>query len=265
MLKKVLCLLLVTLVSGAMLTVDVADAARRSRAVRLRPSSKTVTQQPARTTTSSTTAQTQSSAAATSSSSAATTRTTTTPSTSSTAAQTAPAATTTTSAPAATAAPTAQTAYGQRTAMPGQTAAPAAQSQGSGLGGTLLGAGAGLVGGYMLGSALSGPDAAAAAAPGDAATAAPAGAEGAQPLPAQAQPAAPAVAPSPVAALLGYDTASYCTQLSQGDAGLLQQCTAAEAEAAAAFRSCVAMSSGLNGIGSYEVLLRCLRAAPATR
>ena len=154
--------------------------------------------------------------------------------------------------------------------MPGQTAAPAAQSQGSGLGGTLLGAGAGLVGGYMLGSALSGPDAAAAAAPGDAAaaaaaTAAPAGAEGAQPLPAQAQPAAPAVAPSPVAALLGYDTASYCTQLSQGDAGLLQQCTAAEAEAAATFRSCVAMSSGLNGIGSYEVLLRCLRAAPATR
>ncbi|HIU17441.1 MAG TPA: hypothetical protein IAB01_03200 [Candidatus Avidesulfovibrio excrementigallinarum] len=136
----------------------------------------------------------------------------------------------------------------------GQRVAPA-PSQGSSIGSTLLGVGAGAVGGYMLGSALSGPDAATAAD-----TVAPAEPEGAQPQPAGQPAAAPApAAPSPVSALLGYDTASYCAQISQGNAELLQQCTAAENEAAAAFRSCVAMSSGLNGIGSYEVLLRCLR------
>ena len=228
MLKKVLCILLMTLVSGAMLTVDIADAARRSRAVRLRPSTKTVTQQPARTTTaapsSTTKAQTPATTASQPSSSA---------------------STASTAAPAATAAPSATT---RPYAAP---AAPSAPAQSSGMSSTLLGAGAGLVGGYMLGSALSGPDAAAAA---------PAGAEAAQP---EAVPA-PAAAPSPVTALLGYDTAGYCTQLAQGNAELLQQCTAAEAEAEAAFRSCVAMSSGMNGIGSYEMLLRCLR-APAAR
>lgn len=158
-------------------------------------------------------------------------------------------------APAATAA---QPSSAATTAAPSATtrpyaapAAPSAPAQSSGMSSTLLGAGAGLVGGYMLGSALSGPDAAAAA---------PAGAEAAQP---EAVPA-PAAAPSPVTALLGYDTAGYCTQLAQGNAELLQQCTAAEAEAEAAFRSCVAMSSGMNGIGSYEMLLRCLR-APAAR
>ena len=246
MMKKTLCILLMALVSGAMLTVDVADAARRSRAVRLRPSSRTVTQQPARTTTASpSTTQAQTSTA--------TTKTTT------------PAATAST--PAATAAPAAGAATvgaGQRAATPGQAMAPAS-SQGSGMGSTLLGVGAGLAGGYLLGSALSSPDAAAAANAAD--NALPVGPEGAQPLPAPAQPAAtPAPASlSPVAALLGYDTASYCTQLSQGNADLLQQCTEAENQATETFRNCVAMSSGLNGIGSYEVLLRCLRAAPATR
>ncbi|EEB34376.1 hypothetical protein, partial [Desulfovibrio piger] len=77
-------------------------------------------------------------------------------------------------------------------------------------------------------------------------------------------PAAAAPA-SPVANLLGYDTANYCTQLSQGNADIMQQCTAAETAATAAFRQCVAMSSGLNGIGSYDALLRCLRGTPAAQ
>lgn len=156
----------------------------------------------------------------------------------------------TTTAPAATATQptTAQgMPYGQ-TMAPGQTMA-APQSQGSGMGSALLGVGASLAGGYLLNSALSGSDATAATA------AAPA--EGGQ-----ATAAAPA---SPVANLLGYDTANYCTQLSQGNADVMQQCTAAEAAATAAFRQCVAMSTGLNGIGSYDALLRCLRGTPAAQ
>ena len=144
--------------------------------------------------------------------------------------------------------------YGQ-TMAPGQTMA-APQSQGSGMGSALLGVGAGLAGGYLLNSALSGSDAtvATAAAP----------AEGGQSAVAAAP--APAAAPaSPVANLLGYDTANYCTQLSQGNADVMQQCTAAEAAATAAFRQCVAMSTGLNGIGSYDALLRCLRGTPAAQ
>ena len=135
----------------------------------------------------------------------------------------------TTTAPAATATQptTAQgMPYGQ-TMAPGQTMA-APQSQGSGMG--------------------------SAAAP----------AEGGQS--AVAATPAPAAAPaSPVANLLGYDTANYCTQLSQGNADVMQQCTAAEAAATAAFRQCVAMSTGLNGIGSYDALLRCLRGTPAVQ
>ena len=127
---------------------------------------------------------------------------------------------------------------------------------GSGMGSALLGVGAGLAGGYLLNSALSGADATAATA------AAPA--EGGQSAVAAAP--APAAAPaSPVANLLGYDTANYCTQLSQGNADVMQQCTAAEAAATAAFRQCVAMSTGLNGIGSYDALLRCLRGMPAAQ
>ena len=144
--------------------------------------------------------------------------------------------------------------YGQ-TMAPGQTMA-APQSQGSGMGSALLGVGAGLAGGYLLNSALSGSDATAATA------AAPA--EGGQS--AVAATPAPAAAPaSPVANLLGYDTANYCTQLSQGNADVMQQCTAVEAAATAAFRQCVAMSTGLNGIGSYDALLRCLRGTPAAQ
>lgn len=144
--------------------------------------------------------------------------------------------------------------YGQ-TMAPGQTMA-APQSQGSGMGSALLGVGAGLAGGYLLNSALSGSDATAATA------AAPA--EGGQSAVAAAP--APVAAPaSPVTNLLGYDTANYCTQLSQGNADVMQQCTAAEAAATAAFRQCVAMSTGLNGIGSYDALLRCLRGTPAAQ
>ena len=142
----------------------------------------------------------------------------------------------TTTAPAATATQptTAQgMPYGQ-TMAPGQTMA-APQSQGSGMGSALLGVGAGL-------APAEGGQSAVAAAP------------------------APAAAPaSPVANLLGYDTANYCTQLSQGNADVMQQCTAAEAAATAAFRQCVAMSTGLNGIGSYDALLRCLRGTPAAQ
>lgn len=135
--------------------------------------------------------------------------------------------------------------YGQTMAVP--------QSQGSGMGSTLLGVGAGLAGGYLLNSALSGSDATAAEAAA-AATAAVSGEGG------KAAAAAPA---SPVANLLSYDTANYCTQLSQGNADIMQQCTTAETAATEAFRKCVAMSSGLNGIGSYDALLRCLRGTPA--
>lgn len=177
--------------------------------------------------------------------------------------QPAPTATQQTTAPKTTTAPAATAAqpttaqgmpYGQ-TMAPGQTMA-APQSQGSGMGSALLGVGAGLASGYLLNSALSGADATAATA------AAPA--EGGQSAVAAAP--APAAAPaSPVANLLGYDTANYCTQLSQGNADVMQQCTAAEAAATAAFRQCVAMSTGLNGIGSYDALLRCLRGTPAAQ
>ena len=224
MIKKVFTVLLGLLVAGAMISVDCSDAAVKRNRVRPRTASKPVTQ-PAPTATQQTTA-------------------------APAAAATATAPKTTTTAPAATATQptTAQgMPYGQ-TMAPGQTRA-APQSQGSGMGSALLGVGAGLAGGYLLNSALSGSDATAATA------AAPA--EGGQ-----ATAAAPA---SPVANLLGYDTANYCTQLSQGNADVMQQCTAAEAAATAAFRQCVAMSTGLNGIGSYDALLRCLRGTPAAQ
>ena len=217
MIKKVFTVLLGLLVAGAMISVDCSDAAVKRNRVRPRTVSKPVTQ-PAPTATQQTTA--------------------------------APAAAATATQPT-----TAQgMPYGQ-TMAPGQTMA-APQSQGSGMGSALLGVGAGLAGGYLLNSALSGSDATAATA------AAPA--EGGQSAVAAAP--APAAAPaSPVANLLGYDTANYCTQLSQGNADVMQQCTAAEAAATAAFRQCVAMSTGLNGIGSYDALLRCLRGTPAAQ
>lgn len=223
MIKKVFTVLLGLLVAGTMISVDCSDAAVKRNRVRPRTVSKPVTQ-PAPTATQQTTAAPAAAATAT--------------------------APKTTTAPAATATQptTAQgMPYGQ-TMAPGQTMA-APQSQGSGMGSALLGVGAGLAGGYLLNSALSGSDATAATA------AAPA--EGGQ-----ATAAAPA---SPVANLLGYDTANYCTQLSQGNADVMQQCTAAEAAATAAFRQCVAMSTGLNGIGSYDALLRCLRGTPAAQ
>ena len=227
MIKKVFTVLLGLLVAGAMISVDCSDAAVKRNRVRPRTVSKPVTQ-PAPTATQQTTA-------------------------APAAAATATAPKTTTTAPAATVTQptTAQgMPYGQ-TMAPGQTMA-APQSQGSGMGSALLGVGAGLAGGYLLNSALSGSDATAATA------AAPA--EGGQPAAAAAPaPAAPA---SPVANLLGYDTANYCTQLSQGNADVMQQC---EAAATAAFRQCVAMSTGLNGIGSYDALLRCLRGTPAAQ
>lgn len=224
MIKKVFTVLLGLLVAGAMISVDCSDAAVKRNRVRPRTVSKPVTQ-PAPTATQQTTA--------------------------------APAAAATATAPKTTTAPAATAQgmpYGQ-TMAPGQTMA-APQSQGSGMGSALLGVGAGLAGGYLLNSALSGSDATAATA------AAPA--EGGQSAVAAAP--APAAAPaSPVANLLGYDTANYCTQLSQGNADVMQQCTAAEAAATAAFRQCVAMSTGLNGIGSYDALLRCLRGTPAAQ
>lgn len=224
MIKKVFTVLLGLLVAGAMISVDCSDAAVKRNRVRPRTVSKPVTQ-PAPTATQQTT--------------------------------TAPAAAATATAPKTTTAPAATAQgmpYGQ-TMAPGQTMA-APQSQGSGMGSALLGVGAGLAGGYLLNSALSGSDATAATA------AAPA--EGGQS--AVAATPAPAAAPaSPVANLLGYDTANYCTQLSQGNADVMQQCTAAEAAATAAFRQCVAMSTGLNGIGSYDALLRCLRGTPAAQ
>ena len=224
MIKKVFTVLLGLLVAGTMISVDCSDAAVKRNRVRPRTVSKPVTQ-PAPAATQQTTA--------------------------------APAAAATATAPKTTTAPAA-TATQPTTAqgMPyGQTMA-APQSQGSGMGSALLGVGAGLAGGYLLNSALSGSDATAATA------AAPA--EGGQATAAAAP--APAAAPaSPVANLLGYDTANYCTQLSQGIADVMQQCTAAEAAATAAFRQCVAMSTGLNGIGSYDALLRCLRGTPAAQ
>ena len=226
MIKKVFTVLLGLLVAGTMISVDCSDAAVKRNRVRPRTVSKPVTQ-PAPTATQQTTAAPAAAATAT--------------------------APKTTTAPAATATQptTAQgMPYGQ-TMAPGQTMA-APQSQGSGMGSALLGVGAGLAGGYLLNSALSGSDATAATAP----------AEGGQSAVAAAP--APAVAPaSPVANLLGYDTANYCTQLSQGNADVMQQCTAAEAAATAAFRQCVAMSTGF--IGSYDALLRCLRGTPAAQ
>lgn len=234
MIKKVFTVLLGLLVAGTMISVDCADAAVKRNRVRPRTVSKPVTQ-PAPTATQQTTA--------------------------------APAAAATTTAPRTATSPAAMATqpataqgmpYGQ-TAAPGQTMA-APQSQGSGMGSALLGVGAGLAGGYLLNSALSGSDATAA----EAAAAAAAPAAGGQSAVAAAP--APAAAPaSPVANLLGYDTANYCTQLSQGNADIMQQCTAAETAATAAFRQCVAMSSGLNGIGSYDALLRCLRGTPAAQ
>lgn len=235
MIKKVFTVLLGLLVAGTMISVDCSDAAVKRNRVRPRTVSKPVTQ-PAPTATQQTTAAPAAAA------------TTTAPRT-------------TTTSPAATASQPATAQgmpYGQ-TAAPGQTMA-APQSQGSGMGSALLGVGAGLAGGYLLNSALSGSDATAA----EAAAAAAAPAAGGQSAVAAAP--APAAAPaSPVANLLGYDTANYCTQLSQGNADIMQQCTAAETAATAAFRQCVAMSSGLNGIGSYDALLRCLRGTPAAQ
>lgn len=231
MIKKVFTVLLGLLVAGTMISVDCSDAAVKRNRVRPRTVSKPVTQ-PAPTATQQTPA--------------------------------APAAAATTTAPRTTTSPAATASqpataqgmpYGQ-TAAPGQTMA-APQSQGSGMGSALLGVGAGLAGGYLLNSALSGSDATAA----EAAAAPAAGGQSAV-----AATPAPAAAPaSPVANLLGYDTANYCTQLSQGNADIMQQCTAAETAATAAFRQCVAMSSGLNGIGSYDALLRCLRGTPAAQ
>lgn len=227
MIKKVFTVLLGLLVAGTMISVDCSDAAVKRNRVRPRTVSKPVTQ-PAPTATQQATA--------------------------------APAAAATTTAPRTATSPAATASqpataqgmpYGQ-TAAPGQTMA-APQSQGSGMGSALLGVGAGLAGGYLLNSALSGSDA----------TAAEAAAAGGQSAVASA-PAA-AAPTSPVANLLGYDTANYCTQLSQGNADIMQQCTAAETAATAAFRQCVAMSSGLNGIGSYDALLRCLRGTPAAQ
>ncbi|WP_317313438.1 hypothetical protein [Desulfovibrio piger] len=227
MIKKVFTVLLGLLVAGTMISVDCSDAAVKRNRVRPRTVSKPVTQ-PAPTATQQTTAAPAAAA------------TTTAPRTATSPAATATQPTTAQGMP-----------YGQ-TAAPGQTMA-APQSQGSGMGSALLGVGAGLAGGYLLNSALSGSDATAAEA---AAAAAPAAGASA---PAAAAPA------SPVANLLGYDTANYCTQLSQGNADIMQQCTAAETAATAAFRQCVAMSSGLNGIGSYDALLRCLRGTPAAQ
>lgn len=233
MIKKVFTVLLGLLVAGTMISVDCSDAAVKRNRVRPRTVSKPVTQ-PAPTATQQTTAAPAAAA------------TTTAPRTATSPAATATQPTTAQGMP-----------YGQ-TAAPGQTMA-APQSQGSGMGSALLGVGAGLAGGYLLNSALSGSDATAAEA---AAAAAPAAGGQA----AVAATPAPAAAPaSPVANLLGYDTANYCTQLSQGNADIMQQCTAAETAATAAFRQCVAMSSGLNGIGSYDALLRCLRGTPAAQ
>lgn len=229
MIKKLFTVLLGLLVAGTMISVDCSDAAVKRNRVRPRTVSKPVTQ-PAPTATQQTTA--------------------------------APAAAATTTAPRTTTSPAATASqpataqgmpYGQ-TAAPGQTMA-APQSQGSGMGSALLGVGAGLAGGYLLNSALSGSDATAA----EAAAAAAGGQSAVAAAPAAAAPV------SPVANLLGYDTANYCTQLSQGNADIMQQCTAAETAATAAFRQCVAMSSGLNGIGSYDALLRCLRGTPAAQ
>ena len=139
MIKKVFTVLLGLLVAGAMISVDCLDAAVKRNRVRPRTVSKPVTQ-PAPTATQQTTA-------------------------APAAAATATAPKTTTTAPAATATQptTAQgMPYGQ-TMAPGQTMA-APQSQGSGMGSALLGVGAGLAGGYLLNSALSGSDATAATA-----------------------------------------------------------------------------------------------------
>ena len=136
MIKKVFTVLLGLLVAGTMISVDCSDAAVKRNRVRPRTVSKPVTQ-PAPTATQQTTAAPAAAA------------TTTAPRTA-----TSPAATATQPA-------TAQgMPYGQ-TAAPGQTMA-VPQSQGSGMGSALLGVGAGLAGGYLLNSALSGSDATAA-------------------------------------------------------------------------------------------------------
>ena len=115
-------------------------------------------------------------------------------------------------------------------------------------------------GGYLLGNALSGSDVANAAQ-----SAADTAAAGAQSAAAAVTGAVQPGTSAPAANLLGYDTANYCKQLAQGDAATQQKCTAAEDAATATLRNCVAMSTGLNGIGSYDALLRCLRAAPAAQ
>ena len=116
------------------------------------------------------------------------------------------------------------------------------------------------IGGYLLGNALSGSDVANAAQ-----SAADTAAAGAQSAAAAVTGAVQPGTNAPAANLLGYDTANYCKQLAQGDAATQQKCTAAEDAATATLRNCVAMSTGLNGIGSYDALLRCLRAAPAAQ
>ena len=117
-----------------------------------------------------------------------------------------------------------------------------------------------MVGGYLLGNALSGSDVANAAQ-----SAADTAAAGAQSAAAAVTGAVQPGTSAPAANLLGYDTANYCKQLAQGDAATQQKCTAAEDAATATLRNCVAMSTGLNGIGSYDALLRCLRSAPAAQ
>ena len=146
MIKKVFTVLLGLLVAGTMISVDCSDAAVKRNRVRPRTVSKPVTQ-PAPTATQQTTAAPAAAA------------TTTAPRTATSPAATATQPTTAQGMP-----------YGQ-TAAPGQTMA-APQSQGSGMGSALLGVGAGLAGGYLLNSALSGSDATAAEAAAAAAPAA---------------------------------------------------------------------------------------------
>lgn len=152
----------------------------------------------------------------------------------------------------------------QAGANAGTAAMPqAAPATGGGMGQVLLGAGAGLAGGYLLGNALSGTEAAASASVPQAGDAQPAQAAAGQ----TGSVSAAAVQQVAAAAgnLLGYDTDGYCTQFAQGDAALRQQCADAEAASMQVLRSCVGMSTGLNGIGSYSALLFCLRATPAAQ
>lgn len=270
--KKLCSVFLVALVAGTMVSADIVDAAVRRGTARSRTVAPRTTPTPVPLTkpAPTTTAPAATTAPATTAAPAATAprTTTSTPTASQTPATTAaPATSSATAAPAAatpsSSAPTQN--FGQAGQpysgpAPTQYAAPA-QSQGSGIGGALLGAGAGVVGGYLLGNALSGSDVANAAQ-----SAADTAAAGVQSAASGVQSAAANIAgqpASPVTNLLGYNTESYCTQLAQGNAATKEQCTAAENAAMTTLRGCVTMSTGLNGIGSYDALLRCLRATPA--